>query len=91
MAGIGPLPASLREQPGRDQPAEHHPQQLISPVAFGQPGPELAEHRAAEPRVLQLQAQRILPVDPGVDRVRTRAVGGVLGELQHRHQRQLPR
>jgi hypothetical protein len=49
---------------------------------------ELGEHGVVEARVGQLQAEQVLPVDAGADRVNGPAVGEVLAELQEGDQGQ---
>jgi hypothetical protein len=52
---------------------------------------ELAEDRVVEAGVVQLQAQRVLPVDAGAHRVGRLAVRQALRELHQRHQGELRR
>ena len=65
-------------------------QGLLDP-AHDQAGAELAQNGEVKPGVGELQAQRILPVDPPPDRVGRLPVAQPLGELQHRDQGQAPR
>jgi len=51
-------------------------------VTGHQPGPELTEHTGIKARILQLQAQRVLPRDPVADRLGGLPIGQVLAELQ---------
>ncbi|CAM5411791.1 hypothetical protein SALBM311S_11447 [Streptomyces alboniger] len=88
MGGIGALLA-----PGGHQalvlavfqePVEDHPFHAVP----GQPGAEPAQHARVEARVRQLGPERVLPVDRPHRHRRGLPVGQVLGELQHRDQRQ---
>jgi hypothetical protein len=56
-----------------------------------QPLPKPGQHRVIKPRISQLQAQGVLPVDPAPHRIRGLPISQILGELQDRDQRQLPR
>jgi hypothetical protein len=51
---------------------------------------EVAEDTEVETRVGQLEPERILPIDPGPDRLRRLPVAQVLKELQHRHEGEAP-
>jgi hypothetical protein len=70
------------------------PEQLLQQSSFGlageQPGAELAEHGGVVARVGQLEAQQVLPVDAGADRLGRRAVGEVRAALEHGDQGQPP-
>ena len=61
-----------------------------SRTAGEQAGAELAEHGGVEPRVGQLEAEQVLPVDAGADGVGGAAVGEVLAELEDGDQGQPP-
>ncbi|CAM5319579.1 hypothetical protein SBADM41S_07501 [Streptomyces badius] len=74
--------------PGRGQDAVQHPPPGIR---LRQPVPELRQHREVEPRITQLQPERVLEVDPRPHRLRRLPVGEPLHELQHQHERQPPR
>ena len=49
---------------------------------------EFTEYRRIKPRIREFQAQRIFPIDPPTDGIRSLAVGQVFGELEDQHQRQ---
>jgi hypothetical protein len=59
-------------------------------VAGEQPGAELAEHGGVEARVGQIEAEQVLPVDAGADRLGRLAVGEVRAALEHGDQGQPP-
>jgi hypothetical protein len=59
-------------------------------TAVEEAGAELAEHGGVEPRVGQLEAEQVLPVDADADGVRRRTVGEVLAELQDGDQGEPP-
>lgn len=87
---VGTLPPAGFQQPRLGQPREHHLQHPGRRVTFDQTSAEVAQERVVEPRVLQLQAQSVLPVDPRTHCLGRRPVRQILGELQHRDERQLP-
>ena len=91
MGGIGALLAPGRHQAGLlavlQEPVEDHPFHTV----VREPGPELAQHTGIEAGVSQLRTERVLPVDRPHRHRRGLPIGQVLGELQHRHQRQHPR
>jgi hypothetical protein len=98
--GRARLPRPVRHD--RRRGVRHVPQDLVDelqPIAppdrrqdgRQQPRPELAQRREVEAGIVQLQAQRVLPVDPRVHRLDGLPVGQVLRELQQRDQGQLRR
>ena len=88
MRGIGALLAARAEQALGDQPGQQQVQHLLLRPMLDHPGPELAEHSVVEPRVVQVQPQRVHLVQPHPHRISGLPVGHVLGLLQHAHQRQ---
>ena len=92
MGGIGALP--LPAAPTRPSAASRasSASSAPSPSRIGDlPGRNSLSTRVVEPRIIQLQAQAVLPVDPAPHRIGGLPVGQVLGALQHRHHRQLRR
>ena len=87
---VGALPAPGLEQPQGLAAVQQPLQQQPLGTAGEQAGAELAEHGGVEPRVGQLEAEQVLPVDPGADGVGGRAVGEVLAELEDGDQGQPP-
>jgi hypothetical protein len=88
MGGIRALPSSTLHQPRRSQPIDHHRQQPVGPITFGETVPELAEHRMIKPGLGQLHPEGVLPVDAAGHRPSRLPVGEILRVLQHRRQRQ---
>ncbi|SQD94650.1 hypothetical protein FMEAI12_2700006 [Parafrankia sp. Ea1.12] len=91
MGGIGAGPPARAQQPEVRQPREQQVQNLLLQTMFHEPDPEPAQHGEVETRVVETEAKRVLPVDPPPDLLRGLPVSEVLGELQHRDQRQLAR
>ncbi|ODA69070.1 hypothetical protein APS67_006780 [Streptomyces sp. AVP053U2] len=88
MRSVGAGPACRFQQaflPSRDQDAVQHPQPGVS---LHQPIPELRQYREVGPRIAELEAERVLEVDPGPDRFRGLPVGEPFDGLQHRYQRE---
>ena len=91
MGRIGShLPAG-RHQSVSGQPLQQRVQHHLIQAAGGDPGPELAQDRVVEARIRQVQAQRVLPVDPGAHRFGGLPVGQIFRHLEDRHQGQAAR
>ncbi|GGL60238.1 hypothetical protein GCM10014719_71680 [Planomonospora parontospora subsp. antibiotica] len=90
MRGIGPLTPAAPQKAQLTQPLQEQLKDVFLLAVRDQAGAKAAEHREVEPRIGQLQAQRVLPLDPAPHRVGGLPIGQVLGVLQHRYQRQLP-
>ncbi|WSV26974.1 hypothetical protein OG331_04580 [Streptomyces sp. NBC_01017] len=88
VGGVGALPAAGGHQPGLlavlQQPVENRALQAV----LGQPRPEPGQHAVVEAGVRQLHPEGVFPVDRAYRHRRRLPVGEVLGELQHRNQRQ---
>ncbi len=91
MLSVRALASPRLEQAALAQLRQHRVEQGLLKPARDQAGAELAQNGEVEPGVGQIQAQRILPVDPPPDRVGRLPVAQPLGELQHRDQGQAPR
>ena len=89
MISVG-LSAPGLEQPQALAAIQQPLEQQSLRTAVEEAGAELAEHGGVEPRVGQLQAEQVLPVDAGADGLRRRTVGEVLAELQDGDQGQPP-
>jgi len=88
VGGVGALAPAPVQQATLPQPIKQERQQPLSLAIGEQPRAELGEHRGIEARIIQVEAQRVLPVQPCSHRVGGLAVGEALDELQHQHQRQ---
>ncbi len=82
-------PALTRPSPG--QPLQQRIQRQVRQVTSHQPGPELAQHAGIKARIIQLQAERVLPRHPVADRLSGLPVGQVLRKLQNAGHHQLAR
>jgi hypothetical protein len=91
VGGVGALPPARLHQSQPRQRDQQDIQRLGLHRPRDQPGTELAEHREVEPRILQRQAQRVLPVDRAAHHVGRLTVGQVLRHRQHQHDHQLGR
>src|SRR3712207_8878429 len=65
MGGVGPLPPPSFEKAELTRGLEHPLQQALRRAAGQQAVSELAQHAEVKARVGQLQAEKVLPVDPG--------------------------
>ena len=90
VSGVGPLAAPLAEEAPVAAGVEDAVEQHLLGAAVDEPRPELAEHARVEARVVEREAEEVLPVDPSADGVGGPAVGEVLSELEHGHQREPP-
>ncbi len=90
VRAVGALRATGLHQPARLEPLQHAVEEEVLGAAGHAAGAELGEHAEVEPRVGQLEPERVLPVDPGAHRVGGLAVAEVLEELEDRHQREPP-
>ena len=91
MRGVGALLAIRLDQPPFDQAVQQHVEDQPGQVVLDEPGPELRQHTEVEPRIIQLQPEAVLPVDPSPYRLAGLPIGQVAGKLQRCRQRQLPR
>jgi hypothetical protein len=88
VGGVGALATARAQQATLAQPIQHERQQPLGLAIGEQPRAELGEHPGVKAMVAQVKAQRVLPVDPTLDRIRSLPIGEALDELQHQHQRQ---
>ena len=91
MGGVGALPPARAHQSQPRQPDQQGIERLGLHRPRAQPGTELTEHREVEPRILQRQPERVLPVDRPPHHVGRLTVGQVLRHRQHQHDHQLGR
>jgi hypothetical protein len=76
--------------PRARQAVQQLAQEPLLGASLEQPRTELAQHRVVEARIVQLEAEQVLPVDARPHRFRGLAVGQVLAELQDGDERQAP-
>jgi hypothetical protein len=91
VGGIGALPAAAPDQAEAGQALQQRVQRQARQITGHQPGPELAQHAGIKARILQLQAERVLPGHPVADRLSGLPVGQVLRKLQDTGHHQLAR
>ena len=91
MRRVGPLPAACGEQLERAETVQHRVEQQHLRSARHQPGTKLAQHRAVEASIGQLQAEAILPIDAAAHGIGCLLVREPFHKLQDRDQRQAPR
>lgn len=88
VRGVRALFAPGLDQPelsaALQQPVEGEPGQIIA----DQPGPKFCQHTVIETRIIQLEAQRVFPVDPPRHRGHRLPIRQPLHELQNRDQHQ---
>ena len=63
MRRVGPLPAARGEQLERAEAVQHRVEQQHLRRTRYQPGTKLAQHRAIEASVGQLEAESVLPIN----------------------------
>ena len=91
VGAVGALLAARLDQAARLEALEHPVEQQVLRPARDEAGAELGQRAEVEPRIGQLEPERVLPVDAGAHRVGGLAVAEVLEELEDRDQRQPPR
>ena len=85
------LLAARLDQAEPGQALQQRVQRQARQVTGHQPGPELAQHAGVKARILQLQAERVLPRHPVADRLSRLPVGEILRKLQNTGHHQLAR
>ena len=91
MGGVGALGGALADQPGLLQPGQGQVKEPVRPPVLQQPVAEVAQHAVVEAGIVEVEAERVLEVDPAPHRLGGVAVGQVEQELQHAHRGQLRR
>ena len=81
----------LADQPGLLQPGQGQVKEPVRPPLLQQPLAEVAQHAVVEARIVEIEAERVLEVDPAPHRLGGVAVGQIEQELQHAHRGQLRR
>src|SRR6266566_7724105 len=87
----GPTAGPLTDQPGFLQPGQGQVQEPVRPPLLQQPLAEVTQHAVMEARIIQIEAERVLEVDPAPHRLGSVTVGQIEQELQHAHRRELRR
>src|SRR5215213_9208268 len=91
MRGVGPLPPPGLEDPELSGDLEHPLQQALRCATGQKTVSKLTQDTKVKPRIGQLEAKKVLPIDPGPDRLRRLSVAQALAELHQRDQGQPPR
>ena len=91
VGGVGALGGALADQPGLLQPGQGQVKEPVRPPVLQQPVAEVAQHAVVEAGIVEVEAERVLEVDPAPHRLGGVAVGQAEQELQHAYRRQLRR
>src|SRR6266700_5467539 len=91
MGGISPLSSSCLQPAFLPEQGEHFLQQELFCILLYQTSPKFGEHRGVEPRIGEVQAQQIFPIDPSTHRICRLPIRQVLYKLHHVHEGQPPR
>ena len=91
VGGVGALGGALADQPGLLQPGQGQVKEPVRPPVLQQPVAEVAQHAVVEARIVEVEAERVLEVDPAPHRLGGIAVREIEQELQHAHRGQLRR
>src|SRR3954466_15426165 len=90
MSGVSPLPPPGLEDAELSGDLEHPLQQALLRATGQKTVSKLAEDTKVKARVGQLEAKKVLPVDPGPDRLSRVSIAQALAELHQRDQGQPP-
>src|SRR3954468_20160677 len=90
MRGVGPLSPPGLEDAELSGDLEHPLQQALLRAAGQKTISKLAEDTKVKARVGQLEAEQVLPIDPGPDRLSRLSIAQALAELHQRDQGQPP-
>src|SRR3954466_6071708 len=90
MRGVGPLPPPGLEDAELSGDLEHPLQQALLRATSQKTISKLAEDTKVKARVGQLEAEQVLPIDPGPDRLSRLSITQALAELHQRDQGQAP-
>src|SRR5215210_525051 len=90
MSGVSPLPPPCLEDAELSGDLEHPLQQALLRATGQKTVSKLAEDTKVKARVGQLEAEKILPIDPGPDRLSGLPIAQALAELHQRDQGQPP-
>src|SRR3954467_10427377 len=90
MRGVSPLPPPGLEDAELSGDLEHPLQQALLRATGQKTISKLPEDTKVKARVGQLEAEKVLPVDPGPDRLSGLSIPQALAELHQRDQGQAP-
>src|SRR3954468_7159780 len=90
MRGVGSLPPPGLEDAELSGDLEHPLQQALLRATGQKTVSKLAEDTKVKARVGQLEAKKVLPIDPGPDRLSGLSIAQALAELHQRDQGQPP-
>ena len=91
VGGVGALGGAVADQPGLLQPGQGQVKKPVRPPVHQQPVAEIAQHAAVEAQIVEVEAERVLEVDPASHRLGSVTVREIEQELQHAHRCQLGR
>jgi hypothetical protein len=91
VGGVGALGGPPADQPGLLQPGQGQVKEPVRPPILQQPLAEVTQHAEMEAGIVELEAERVLEVDPAPHRLSGITIGQVEQELQHAHRGQLRR
>jgi hypothetical protein len=89
VGGVGALGGPLADQAGLLQAGQGQVKEPVRPSFLQQPVAEVAQHAVVEAGIVELEAERVLEVDPAPHRLGGIAVRQAEQELQHAHRGQL--
>jgi primosomal protein N'' len=90
VARVSTLPTVGFQQSQPTEALQHEIEEQSFGIALDQATTKLTQDRVVEPRIIEVQSERVLPIDPSTNSVRGLAVGQILNELKHRDQCQTP-
>ena len=91
VGGVGALGGALADQPGLLQPGQGQVKEPVRSPVLQQALAEVTEHAVMEARIVEIEAERVLKVDPAPHGLSGTAVREIEQELQHAHRGQLRR
>ena len=91
VAGVGALPTVRLEQADSAEALQHQIEEQPLCSTIDQATTKPTQDRVIESWIVEVQAERLLPIDPSTDGVGGLAVRQIFDKLEHRDQRQAPR
>ena len=82
---------AVADQPGLLEPGQGQVKKPVRPPVHQQPVAEIAQHAVVKARIVKVEAERVLEVDPASHRLGGVTVREIEQELQHAHRCQLAR